>query len=51
MDTFPQISFEFINGALGAKRKCTGCGFWDTGLKPTQRWRQFEAASAEIGLA
>jgi len=30
---------------------CTACGFWDTGLNPTQQWRQFEAASGEIGLA
>src|SRR4051812_47548485 len=30
---------------------CTACGFWDTGLNPTQRWQQFEVASAEIGLA
>ena len=30
---------------------CTACGFWATGLKPTQRWRRFEAASAEIELA
>jgi hypothetical protein len=31
--------------------ECTARGFWDTGLKPTQRGRHFEAASDEIGLA
>ena len=30
---------------------CTACGFWDTGLNPTQRRQQFEAASGGIGLA
>jgi GTP cyclohydrolase II len=30
---------------------CTACGFWDTGLKPTQRRQRFEAASGGIGLA
>ena len=30
---------------------CTACGFWDTGLKPTQRRQQFEAACGGTGLA
>ena len=30
---------------------CTARGFWDTGLNPTQRRQQFEAASGGIGLA
>jgi hypothetical protein len=34
-----------------AEMICSACGFWDTGLNPTQRWQQFEVASAEIGLA
>ena len=32
-----------------ADLNCTACGFWDTGLNPTQRWQQFEVASAELG--
>ena len=30
--------------------QCTACGFWDTGLNPTQRRRQFEAVCGGIGL-
>jgi tetratricopeptide (TPR) repeat protein len=40
----------FQTAAL-ASRDCTACGFWDTRLNPTQRRQQFEASSAEIGLA
>jgi hypothetical protein len=36
---------------ITVNRPCTACGFWDTGLNPTQRWQEFEVASAEIGLA
>ena len=30
--------------------ECTACGFWVTGLNPTRRWQQFEAACAGTGL-
>ena len=39
------------SGPLSAWHWCTACSFWDTGLHPTRRWQQFEAASGEIGLA
>ena len=32
-------------------QRCTACGCWDTRLKPTQRWRRFEAACRGIGQA
>jgi hypothetical protein len=44
---------EGVERSLGvlAGRGCTACGFWDTGLNPTRRRQQFEAASGGIGLA
>ena len=47
-----RLALDLIVGVpvLGALW-CTACGFWDTGLNPTQRWQEFEVASAEIGLA
>jgi len=49
-----ELEVENLTGAARGKRsaeRCTACGFWDTGLNPTQRRQQFEAASGGIGLA
>jgi hypothetical protein len=45
-------SAQLTNSALdSATCGCIVWCFWDTGLNPAQQWRQFEAASGEIGLA
>ena len=43
-----RMTFELNKEDRGVN---TACGFWDTRLNPTQRRQQFEASSAEIGLA
>jgi hypothetical protein len=40
-----------LNPQHADKIACTARGFWDTGLKLTQRWQQFEAACGDIDLA
>jgi hypothetical protein len=39
----PLICSGLLVGA--SLHDCTACGFWDTGLNPTRRWRPIEAAS------